>query len=401
VRVIYHHRTQGRDVEAVHIRGLSGGLEQLGFEVEVVGPPGVEANPNTVASAATGKAGTPWGAIARKMPQLGFELLELGYNLAALPRLLARCRRDKPAFIYERYALYNAAGVLAGRLARIPVVLEVNDTAKVDRTRQGKKLVMPALAARVERFIFRQATGMTVVSGYLRDQLVEMGVPPERVLVTPNAVDAECFDPERRDGSTVRARLGLRDSVVVGFAGSFAKWHGVDFLIRTCARLMPEFPDLRLLLIGDGDRRPVSEALAAELGVADRVIFTGRVPHSAIPEYVAAMDVGVMPASNVFGSPMKIFEYMAMGRPAVGPRYLPLEEAIDDGRTGLLFTPDSEEELTGCLRELLQDPERRRRMGRAAREKVLGRHLWVHNARAVVELARGERRYETAIAQTA
>lgn len=387
MRAIYHHRTQGRDVEAVHIQGLAGGLEKLGFTVEVVGPPGVDLDPNSTIAPTTGQAPTFLGVLARRAPQLAFELLEIGYNLVALPRLLARCHAPKPALIYERYALYNAAGVLAGRLLGVPVVLEVNETVGVDRTRQGKKVALPALARWFERRILRTATGVVVVSGYLRDYVREAGVPGERIRVTPNAVDAERFDPDRIHGRDLRARFGLEGATVIGFAGSFTKWHGLDLLIRATAALMPEFPDLRLLLVGDGARREASEQLARDLGIRERVVFTGKVPHAEMPRYLAAMDLGVMPASNVYGSPMKIFEYQAMGLPAVAPRFGPLEEAIVAGETGFLFKPGSEADLAARLRQLVADPGARKAMGEAARRRVRSRHLWEHNARTVLDLA--------------
>lgn len=392
MRALYHHRTQGRDVEAVHIHGLAGGLEKLGYEVEIVGPPGVRTDPNRVVSVGAGPKTSLWSWLSPRVPQLLFECMEIGYNVPALPRLLRRCRQSKPALIYERYALYNMAGVLAGRLAGIPVVLEVNDTASVDRTRQGKSLRMPWLARRFERRIFNLATGLIVVSGYLRDQLVESGLPPEKVRVTPNAVDETRFDPERVTGAALRETYGLQGATVIGFAGSFAKWHGVDLLVRSVAELAPEFPTLRLLMVGDGPRRPEAEALARELGIGDRLVWTGKVPHAAIPEHVAAMDIGVMPASNLFGSPMKVFEYMAMGVPAVAPRYRPLEEAIDDGDDGLLFEPAEPDGLTECLRALAADEARRKALGAAARRKVLSRHLWVHNAQAVLDLIQANHR---------
>src|SRR3954469_15416402 len=107
MRALYHHRTQGKDVEAVHIVGLCGGLEQLGFEVEIVGPPGVITDPESTATPAAGKPKTAWDWVSRKAPQALFELLELGYNMAAFPRLWRRCRAAKPDLLYERYALYN------------------------------------------------------------------------------------------------------------------------------------------------------------------------------------------------------------------------------------------------------------------------------------------------------
>jgi glycosyltransferase involved in cell wall biosynthesis len=131
--------------------------------------------------------------------------------------------------------------------------------------------------------------------------------------------------------------------------------------------------------------------MAKELGIGDRVTFTGKIAHAAVPEHVATMDIGVMPESNLFGSPMKIFEYMAMGVAPVGPRYVPLEEAIDDGENGLIFDPRSVDDLARCLRTLAGDAEYRRRLGRAAREQVLAKHLWVHNAQAVLDLIERQR----------
>lgn len=387
MRALYHHRTQGRDVEAVHIRGICAGLGELGWQVEVVAPPGVSTDPDAGTVARSDQATGGWSRLAARLPQALFESMEIGYNLVAVPRLWLRCRALRPALIYERYALYNAAGVLVGRLTGTPVILEVNDTAHVDRTRQGKTPVAPRLAAWAERQIFRSAHGVAAVSGYLRDQVIAAGVPAERVRVTPNAVDPERFNPERVGGTAIRERHGLGDAPIVGFVGSFARWHGVELLIEAFAALGDEFPQARLLLVGDGARRDAAKALAERLGAGQRVVFAGRVPHAAVPEHLAAMDVGVMPASNVFGSPVKVFEYQAMGIPAVAPRLGPLEEAIEPDVTGLLFPPGDRAALRACLVALLTDAPARREMGRAGRERVLARHLWIHNAAAVVALA--------------
>lgn len=373
-------------MEAVHILGVCRGLRQLGFEVEIVSPPGVE-----VTEAAGGdRAGrSRWGWVARNLPQVAFELLEIAYNLAAVPRLVRRCRELRPAFLYERYALYNLAGVIAGRLTHIPLILEVNDTVDTDRLRYGKRLAMKPLARWFERRIFRGAAGIAAVSGYLREQAIRTGASPERVCVTPNAVELERFNPETARGSELRKKLGWEGCAVIGFVGSFARWHGVDLLIRAFAALARDYPEARLLLVGDGAELEPSRALTSELRIADRVHFAGRVSHSEVPDAISAMDVGVMPASNVFGSPMKVFEYMAMGKPALGPRLGPLEEAITHGKEGFLFEPGSVDGLTECLRALLEDPDLRREMGRAARNRVVTRHLWVHNAEAVVALLPG------------
>jgi glycosyltransferase involved in cell wall biosynthesis len=149
---------------------------------------------------------------------------------------------------------------------------------------------------------------------------------------------------------------------------------------------MSEFPELMLLLVGDGALREDTAKLVQSLQLSDRVLFTGKVPHADVPDYIAVMDIGVMPESNVFGSPMKVFEYMAMECPPVAPRYGPLEEAISDGRDGLLFTPGDVSDLSACLHRLLSSPETRKRLGASARSKVLNQHQWIHNAQAVIDI---------------
>src|SRR5437870_2068032 len=126
MRVLYHHRTQGRGVEAVHIHGICSGFKAIGCEVEIMGPPGIQNDPNIVVNAEAGKTDTKWGWVAKRIPQLGFELMEIGYNLAAAPRINAMCQDWKPDLICERYALYNRSGARTARNRGIPFILEVN-----------------------------------------------------------------------------------------------------------------------------------------------------------------------------------------------------------------------------------------------------------------------------------
>lgn len=386
MRAIYHHRTQGRGVEAVHIHGVCGGLKRLGYEVEIIGPPGVDTDPDIVVAAEAGKTGTVWGVIAKSAPQWLFELMEVGYNLVAIPRVLRRCRETEASLLYERYSLYNATAAFVSMVTGVPLILEVNDTVGTDRTRQGKSTQMKPLARAFEKWIFKRTAGITVVSGYLREQVIAAGVPVEIIAVTPNAVDFDRFNRGLVDGEALRERRGLKSKTVVGFAGSFTKWHGLDLLVQAFANVSKDFKDARLLLVGDGAKMADTQEQVASLKISDRVVFTGKVGHADVPEHMAAMDIGVMPESNVFGSPMKVYEYMAMGRPAVGPRYGPLEEAILDGEDGLIFEPGDLDGLTRCLRTLLADPERRKAMGEAAHRKVMSKHQWVHNAEAAIRL---------------
>src|ERR1041384_7059275 len=154
MRVLYHHRTQGRGVEAVHIHGICSGFRSLGCEVDIIGPPGIQTDPNVVVHAEAGKTDTAWGWIARRAPQVAFEMMEIAYNYAATPRIRSKCSEWKPDVICERYALYNRSGARVAKEKGIPFILEVNDTVKVDRTRAGKSLKMPGLARKFEKQIF-------------------------------------------------------------------------------------------------------------------------------------------------------------------------------------------------------------------------------------------------------
>jgi glycosyltransferase involved in cell wall biosynthesis len=385
MKVVYHHRTQGAGAEGVHISSMIKGFEELGYSVSVVGPPGVTLNPNRTMSGSSSFVGRFFGVVARKTPQIIFEFVEIAYNLISFPRLLKFVRSNKPDFIYERYSLYCLVGVLVSASSKTPIILEMNDTVDMDRSRQGRKLIMVSLAQWFERFIMNRATLLVVVSTYLKSFLVEKGIPPEKIVVTPNAVHADIFDPSRFDREAIREKRSLNQKVVVGFVGAFVKWHRTDLLIQALARVIPTHPNVVGLLVGSGVEEERCKLLAIESGICENVLFSGQVPHESIPEYVFAMDMGVMPGSNVFGSPMKIFEYMAMGVPAIGPRYSPIEEIIDDGVNGYIFTPEDLNDLTKTILQFVDSSDLRKEFGSAARKKILSKHLWSHNAANAVD----------------
>jgi glycosyltransferase involved in cell wall biosynthesis len=142
---------------------------------------------------------------------------------------------------------------------------------------------------------------------------------------------------------------------------------------------------MRWLLVGDGVERPRIEKLLADSGLTDKFWLPGAVKHSLIPSYILAMDAAVMPHSNQFGSPMKLFEYMAMGRPVVMPDVPAIAEVVEDGMNGLLFRAEDAAALSGALAKLVEDEAFRRRLGARARQDALERHTWSANARRVMQ----------------
>ncbi|MBB3228576.1 glycosyltransferase involved in cell wall biosynthesis [Luteibacter sp. Sphag1AF] len=382
MNIIYHHRTRGRHVEGVHIRGIVHALREMGHEVTVVSFPG--ADPEHEAAPAAGHARRSGLArLISGMPGVLFELLELLYNPVTWFRVGGMLRNPRPDLIYERYSLFLFATVWLARMRGIPIVLEINDSALVQRVRP---LRLKKLARYIEGWCMRQATGLVFISTWFRDQAIDAYGQIAPSVISPNAVDLSRFDPARFDARRLRAERGLSYRIVCGHIGVFAHWHGVDAFVEAIAARLAEVPELALVFVGDGVTLPAVRALVAERGLADRVILPGRVGHDEIASWIACMDYAVLPNSNHYGSPMKLFEFMGMGVPVVAPDYAPVAEVIRDAQTGWLFPHG---ETAACVERVLALAlcvEERRRIGTAARDYIRRERQWRNNAEQLLSL---------------
>lgn len=373
MKILYHHRTQGEEPESVHIANIVRALGHLGHDVSLVGP-----------AAVSGRAehGTRLSRIKRRLPRFAVELAQLAYNVRALWQLVRTLSRGGYDFIYERYALYSIAGLIAARLYHIPLILEVN-TLYAQAWGQYYGLRFPRLARATERFVFRHADQIITVTSVQRGLLEREGVRPDRIAVCHNAIDPTEFAPEPYEQDDLRTRLGLK-SLVIGFVGTMTRWQGVAGFAAVVEEVVKARGDVSFLFVGEGEGRT---ALAAELerrACLAWVVFAGRVPHSAVPRYVAAMDVGVLLDSNAYGSPMKVFEYWAMGKAVIAPSVAPVLEILRDGETGLLIAPGDAARMAAQILRLAGDPELRQRLGVQGRSEVLARHTWAGNAQQIL-----------------
>jgi glycosyltransferase involved in cell wall biosynthesis len=230
----------------------------------------------------------------------------------------------------------------------------------------------------------------------LRQELVERGIPEEKVLVNPNGVDPEIFHPGC-GGRDVRRQLGFQpDQVVVGFIGSFSYWHGIAVLQEAMGALLRDqesrtlLPELRFLLVGDG---PLSPEIGAALSVYSKrgwVVFTGQLPHQHAPRYLDAADILVSPhvplsdGKPFFGSPTKLFEYMAMRKAIVASNLDQLAQVLTHQQTAWLVRPGSATELANAIRLLAGAADLRGSLGANAREAVLKKYTWERNAASVL-----------------
>jgi len=250
-------------------------------------------------------------------------------------------------------------------------------------------LFFEQLAGRIERANLAYADLIVVVSGALRDELLARGIPAERILVNPNGVDPDRYAPAR-DGAPVRCRSGLEAKLVIGFIGTFGPWHGAEVLARAIRPVVERLPQAHFLFVGDGIRMAAVREVVAREGVASYVTFTGLVPQDEAPAYLAACDILASPhvpnadGSRFFGSPTKLFEYMAMGKGIVASDLEQIGEVLTHDRTAWLVRPGDVEDLVAGIVTLGSDPEVRTRLGVAARAEAVARYTWDAHVRRIL-----------------
>lgn len=380
MRILYHHRTQAEDGQAVHIRSLIEAFQAEGHEVYE------EALVRRTGSASRPEPGPTgsgaWSALGR-LPRFARELAEYAYSVPARRRLIKAGGAFKAQLLYERYAFGNTSGVSAARGLGIPMVLEVNSPMVLELSKT-RGLSFPRLANKTERWTFQEADRVCVVTRVLAEMLREMGVAEERLFVTPNGVHLESYsDP---DPAAALRSLGLEavTGPVLGFVGYYRPWHRLDLVVDGLAA--SELIDAHLVLVGEGPAEEELRRQAQERRVADRVHFVGPRAHAEIPGLLPAFDVGLVPAINPYASPLKLHEYMAAGLPSVAPDQPNLREVLTSGEEALLFEPGDPDSLCAALATLVGDADLRRRMGERARETLVERDLtWRGNARRVIE----------------
>jgi glycosyltransferase involved in cell wall biosynthesis len=324
--------------------------------------------------------------------RVAFEL----YNDMLFTRgALTEIERAPPAFIYQRYSRFTSAGVEATLRTRRPLFLEFNGS-EVWVGRYWDRVDMLELLARFERLNLRAAARIFVVSEVERRSLLRAGVAEDKIVVNPNGVDAEMFRPDV-GGANVRQQLGIEpDETLVGFIGTFGPWHGVLVLAHAIA-LMPADARIRFLLVGAGSLRDEAAAIIREGGAGERVVFTGVVEHERVPSMLDACDILVSPhipledGSEFFGSPTKLFEYMAMGKAIVASRLGQIGDVLAHEETALLVEPADARALSDAILRLARSAELRARLGSAARREAMAHHTWAHNAARVLDAYRNWR----------
>ena len=376
MKFLYSHRTKSADGQYVHIRELTDALRARGNDIIMAGPGegGARAVKNLDAGGGTGLSGI--------LPRPLYECAEYGYSIPAFQKLAKLGSALRPDVLYERYNLYFHAGVWAKKKFNLPFILEVNAPLAEERARHGD-LALKSWARRSEKAIWRAADAILPVTNVLADRLRAVGVDEDRITVIQNGVGNEFLRDV--DSAPVRARYGLGGKIVLGFTGFVRDWHGVDKVVSFLASRRTS--NLHLLLVGDGPARASLERQAHDLGVSDKLTITGVVQREEIPAHVAAFDIALQPAVVDYASPLKLFEYMALGKAILAPASANIMEVLTEDREAILFAAD-EGAFEQGLGALVDDASLRQRLGEGARASLLRQGLtWAGNAERVEAIA--------------
>ncbi len=329
------------------------------------------------------------------------EARALRYNFRFFRRALPILRQQRPRALYQRHNAFVFSGTLLSRALGIPLILEYQ-CSELWMANNWDPCHFRGLLKTAEELTLSSAHGYVALSNVLRNELLARGIPYTRIAVNPAAVDPKCFYPGCGAAPEVRKRYGINgDEIVVCFLGSFSYYHGIPVLQKSIAQLLRKYaepdqgPRLRFLLVGDGLLRQQMKEQLDLIPGSERVTFAGSVDHASVPGILDASDILVSPhvpledGSDFFGSPSKLFEYMAAGRAIIASNMFQLGEILEHGRTAWMVEPGDDAELADAIEALACDGEMRRLLGANARAVVLDRHTWKLNGMRVLQLARG------------
>ena len=335
---------------------------------------------------------------------------ELLYNFYAKREFRKEISSFKPDFVYHRYTGYTFFVAKIAQELNIPLILEFNSfTTWMIKYGGGNKNILKRFIRRylmyhivkkIENYNLQKASLIVTVSQPLKSDLLKIGISEGKILVNPNGVDIEKFNPEiekTEKCKQLKASLEIDDNkIVVGFSGTFGLWHGIPQLTEAIDNILSKklLSNIHFLIMGEGytkAERQLRDEMIKRLSKYKDITFTGVIPYSEIQYYLATCDILLSPhcpqvdGREFFGSPTKLFEYMAMGKGIVASNLAQIGEVLKHKQSAILVTPGDVEELVKGILKLVEDEELRKQLGKKAREVVISNYTWEKNTERVID----------------
>lgn len=295
--------------------------------------------------------------------------------------------------LHERMTLPGGVGAISSKLYNVPCLLEINGPVLEEHIALGN------IPNHYHRFLLKRWRDrvLPVYGAYyvqtqsLKNIVSDWGLNNIEIHVIPNGVDITRFHPEI-NGNEILEKYQLAEKNVITFIGSLREWHGITLLLSSIPKVLSAYPDAKFMIIGSGPQQPEIEKKIIELNLQDNVLLIGAVPYRDIPKYIASSTIciapfqpsmlGTMKKYGLYFSPIKLFEYMACGKPIITTSVGEVNNLFEDKKDAYLIRPD-EKELVDAVIDLLQNKSLREQLGQKAREKVKN-YTWERTTEKVI-----------------
>ena len=372
--IIYVHRIASKDGQYVHVEELTNAIKEQGHHIRFIAPQFTD-------ESEFGSDGGFVSKLKQKLPLWVYEILELTYSSLIAFKLIRAIFQKRPDFIYERYNLYQPAGVIVAKLFKLPILLEVNAPLFDERAKYSG-IALPKLAMAVENFTWKHATKVLPVTQVLAEILIKRGVKKNKVEVIHNGINIHVYEKFE-----LKPKIDENKEIIVGFVGFLNPWHRLDLAIEAMSELK-DF-NIRLLCVGEGNDN-IKEKLQTQcnaLGMPDKVHFTGLKDRDEVFDFVKQFDIALQPAVTAYASPLKLFEYMAAGSIIIAPDSNNILEIVDEN-TSILFENENSESFKAKLKFAISNFNDLFNLRQNARQLILDKGFtWQENARKVVNIA--------------
>ena len=301
-------------------------------------------------------------------------------------------KKFKPDVIYARQELLDFMPPLIARLFQMPYVIEINGLAEDELVSMGMKRIVPGIFAAVRRINGKCAQNIICVSEGIKKEIIRRDRQDEnKIVVIPNGANTDIFHPLSK--LECRKRFGLSEAVFyVGFVGSFLPWQGLDILVES-ARIINQSgsEDIKFILIGDGMEKEKLTKKVQECGLQDTVLFYARVDYENIVYYINAFDLAVAPYTSkneslALGSPLKLFEYLACGKPIIATQMDGISNILNELNYDCFFKKNDAFDLAGKIIKMYKNSNELEQMGRTGRALALEKYNWNKTAFATKQI---------------
>jgi len=302
--------------------------------------------------------------------------------------------------LYTRNVSFGFLALLIKKVTKSKLVLELNglisEHKKFEKKLYGKigilKNLQMTILNHIEIFVAKKSDSVIAVTQKIKDILIKRGVNENKITVIPNGANIELFRPINDSVAinNLRYQYGISENApIVMFVGNLAYWQGVEYLIQSAPLVLKTIPNTAFLIVGNGELKNELIALAKKVGVPDKCVFTGNIPYEKVPLYINMADVCIVPKKILgFGySPLKLYEYMACGKPVIATDTAGFE-IVRQYNAGILVNPENPEEFSNAIVKLLQNKKLREQMGANGRELVVREYSWESAAKKTIEVFR-------------